>query len=82
LTQIIPAPQVVPQLPQFIRSLSRSTQTGGAPQGVRPAPHTVEQTAPEQTCPGAQPTPQPPQFIGSTSVSTQASPQRVVPPAQ
>jgi hypothetical protein len=65
--------QVLPQLPQFVGSVPRSTQL--PPQAVVPLGQTSVQEPWSQSCPVAQTVPHAPQFLASLEVSAHALPQ-------
>ena len=79
-TQLWPAVQLRPQLPQLVLSMRVSTQE--LPHTVRPAAQEVAQVPPLQTWPVPQAVPQVPQFVALERVSTQTPPQRVWPAGQ
>jgi len=77
MEQTSPAAQVVPQAPQFLGSLTVSTQA--APHLVAPPAQLMAHWPMEQTSPAAQAVLQAPQFLGSLAVSTHAVPHIVTP---
>jgi hypothetical protein len=70
------APQLVPQVPQFVGSLVRSTHA--VPQALRPGPQIKVQTPLTQNWFVPQTVPHAPQFFGSTDVSLQLPPPQSV----
>jgi hypothetical protein len=75
--QRTPPAHAVPQAPQFLLSVDRSTQV--VPQSVSPVSQVPLHAPATQVVPRMQRMPQPPQFAGSVSVSVHDAPQRIVP---
>ncbi len=77
-TQLSPAPQDIPHIPQLPRSPIVSTHA--APQRVCPVGHAAGEHAPSvQRSPAAHAWPQPPQWAGAMLVSTHIPPQSICP---